>query len=1031
MNDMAMGILIALGRTTLLLAAAGVATSLVLRLARPQWPIAHRAAWLAVLVVGWTFLRVPLEVAVYEAPRVEPARNVAVVPLERARVDLSTQLRAPAIELAASTEPAAQATLPIVSATERELVESKPEPWAVDWRLAIVAAWLGGIVVLVAVWMVGYARFVRALASRQPGEDPWQAEWRDLVAAHGVRRDIPLAVTAQFGPVLCRLPRGYELIVPGGLWSELDATARQAVLRHELAHYQRGDVWKSLAARLLALPHWFNPIAWLAVRRFDDAAEWACDRAATADAPATELAKVLVRLGQSPATFGYGSAARGRTLAARIRRLLAGAPKEDSNMKKTVLLALGVLLVALSAVQLNLVAREPAAADAKSEDRATEPTEPREAAPVADASGENSKEHATRFEVAAPADGEIVEVLVKHGQTVKKGDVVVRMRNSYLEATMLELTRKLSTTQSQIATIRPLATNRRLSEGELKTLAQQEKSLQEQLALLQEDIKSLMVRSPIDGQVATRMVFELLIHRPVRKGQVLLAIEGPADQRTASPAGTMLEQAKRAYETHLAAFKAQTITMPPVYDWSLRWAQAAQEAAPTPAEKISAAKDHVERMRSLQQGVEALYKIGSRGGEAADYAAANFYLAEAERELARAEADAAPAAPSTGSTRADPTQLIDLKIKLAELKGQMEQAKIQLEASASAEEYAKAAYAAAKITPAELARAIAERRKLESELVTASEQLKLYEQKLKLIESPSKPPATAANVGVDNAVEFLRSRATLPDGSDAKTKLRYAGKTFDQWAEELRTDLSPTTRAEAVTAIATFGAHGLGPQAAAAIIDAMKDYSVWIIDGMAAGHLKAAALEAFNVIPAKDSVPLLIEALKSENANQRLLAATVLWNVPDKKERARLLTPLLKDPAAEVRYTAAGQLLTLAPGTPGLVEILREALTSQEPAMKVWALGTMHQGYHLSLAPLAPELVGMLAGESFDSRVADLIEKMGNAAVPALEAALKSDQRNVRERSDYFLKRIRGQAEVPPGGRAPLKEKGEKPDEPK
>jgi len=160
--------------------------------------------------------------------------------------------------------------------------------------------------------------------------------------------------------MLCRLPRGYELLVPGELWRELDADQRAAILRHELAHYLRGDVWKSLAVRVLALPHWFNPASWLAVRRFEEAAEWACDRAATGDAPATAYAKALMRLGEVAGGRAlYGPAAHGRTLAARIRRLISSKHQEDSAVKKTLLIVMGLCLVALPLVRLQLIAKEP------------------------------------------------------------------------------------------------------------------------------------------------------------------------------------------------------------------------------------------------------------------------------------------------------------------------------------------------------------------------------------------------------------------------------------------------------------------------------------------------------------------------------------------------------------------------------------------------------------------------------------------------------------------------------------------------
>jgi len=55
-----------------------------------------------------------------------------------------------------------------------------------------------------------------------------------------------------------------RLVVPRDLWDDLPPQARSGILRHEAAHDLRRDAWKSLAVRILMLPHWFNPFAHLA-----------------------------------------------------------------------------------------------------------------------------------------------------------------------------------------------------------------------------------------------------------------------------------------------------------------------------------------------------------------------------------------------------------------------------------------------------------------------------------------------------------------------------------------------------------------------------------------------------------------------------------------------------------------------------------------------------------------------------------------------------------------------------------------------
>ena len=73
---------------------------------------------------------------------------------------------------------------------------------------------------------------------------------------------------------------GLCLVVPAVLWQRLTPTERLCILQHELAHWERRDLIKSTMVRLLTLPHWFNPLSWLAAGWFDEAAEWACDEVA-------------------------------------------------------------------------------------------------------------------------------------------------------------------------------------------------------------------------------------------------------------------------------------------------------------------------------------------------------------------------------------------------------------------------------------------------------------------------------------------------------------------------------------------------------------------------------------------------------------------------------------------------------------------------------------------------------------------------------------------------------------------------------
>jgi beta-lactamase regulating signal transducer with metallopeptidase domain len=788
MNDVASLLLWSLGRTTLWLAVAALVTTLLLRIARPSWPSAHRLAWLVVLLVGWSFIRLPLTVPWYEAQLPERAATVELAPSELVVdgelpvVDIVTTAAQPSDETVA-TAPAA--------ITRRPVAQLPATTNRIDWPLVLLGAWALGGAALVAAWGVGYVLFVRSLAARVPVGEVHQAEWHELLAAAGMRREIPLCTTKAFGPLLCRLPRGFEIIVPESLWRELNARERTAILRHELAHYQRGDVWTSLVARVLALAHWFNPAAWWAARQFDEAAELACDRAAAGDDATTDYANALVRLGQvGPQATFYGTGARGRSLAARIRRVLAGPSTEDSLMKKASLVAIVLGLAAASVVQIDLVAQQPAGEEKTAVEK-TEPVEPT-----------------------------------------------------------------------------PPPTKQAPPEGDPKTTASQ---------------------------------------AAVQK---------------------MVDEARAAFEANQAAYEAETIMMEGVYDWSLRWMRAAQIAAANDEQNTAAIQAHLKRMQDLQKKITWLFNVGTRGGEEKEMRAANFYVAEAERWLAEAEVPATHRGGGTSGNAkaAEETRVVDLKITISEIEKEITKAEIDV---SLAKEMFGIANSAEKRNPgaistSEFRRLAADYEKSKLQLEYLQKRLALHRDKLKLISSePGNQPAQP---------DWAFRKPTKSDPIDrgpriAEKSVRYEGKDFESWAEELRNELSPERRAEAIQALAAFGRHGYGPQAAKQIMQAARDHSMQIEDADV-----QAAYQTFPKMPAGDVGPVILQSLESNDANERWFAVVVLPIFAQREETVPLFIKRLKDPSPKVRQAAAEMMVSTEPPAPELVGTLREWLASDDLA---------------------------------------------------------------------------------------------------
>lgn len=132
--------------------------------------------------------------------------------------------------------------------------------------------WCGGIGVVFTLEMISYARFRRRIKRWQsPLED---ARFEALKAELGVKK---LAL-AQCSAISSPMVTGF--VHPTLLLPETDAP--DAVLRHELVHAKRRDLWYKLLLVFTRAVHWFNPLVWLMARQASQDLELSCDEAVVA-----------------------------------------------------------------------------------------------------------------------------------------------------------------------------------------------------------------------------------------------------------------------------------------------------------------------------------------------------------------------------------------------------------------------------------------------------------------------------------------------------------------------------------------------------------------------------------------------------------------------------------------------------------------------------------------------------------------------------------------------------------------------------
>lgn len=136
-------------------------------------------------------------------------------------------------------------------------------------------------------------------------------------------------------------------------------------------------------------------------------------------------------------------------------------------------------------------------------------------------------------EVFAPWDGDVVTIAIRDGQRVKKGDVLLTVRSDDLRTQQLTTRNDLNKKRESILALQAQLDDASKKadrdeetrlQGELAATQIEIEGLEKQLKLWEERESQLTVTAPIDGVVATFRVEQLLMNRPVRRGDLLLEV---------------------------------------------------------------------------------------------------------------------------------------------------------------------------------------------------------------------------------------------------------------------------------------------------------------------------------------------------------------------------------------------------------------------------------------------------------------------------------------------------------------------------
>ena len=363
-------ILLALGVKTLILTICTLAVALLFAVLRLRSAKLRRYVWCAVLLFGLFGAGLPITLAVLPPkPQVQIQEPSQIVqhnePVFIAEAPVMPVIHETPIVtpfVPAEPEPIVAVT-PIAVVTPPEIVVESREP--IRFLDVLFYVWLAGIAGVI-LWRVAIMlALLCKLRSAWEADEEYLSQWNAILAEHGITpKRLPLLMTDSLGPGLVWTPLGQRVLVPRDLWDETPEEIRDGILRHELAHFRGGDFYVNGFARILALPHWFNPVSWFVLRKIDEATEWICDAAAFGKSEDGEflLAESLIAVHEASRTillarqtFGDSGAAMKR----RVKELKSTITQQrDSTMKRILIGVMLTLLFIAGVCNFRLVAKE-------------------------------------------------------------------------------------------------------------------------------------------------------------------------------------------------------------------------------------------------------------------------------------------------------------------------------------------------------------------------------------------------------------------------------------------------------------------------------------------------------------------------------------------------------------------------------------------------------------------------------------------------------------------------------------------------
>ena len=168
--------------------------------------------------------------------------------------------------------------IPAMKTTNHHTMESYTTTMStnIPWYVLAGGLWIVGVAVFITIHVIRHRRFLKMVKRWSIKVDDKQVlnMLQDVQAKLGIKQQVALQICPGISsPMLLGFIRPTILLPAGNIPSD----ELRLILKHELIHFKRRDVWYKALVFLATALHWFNPFIYMIAREIAIQCEISCD----------------------------------------------------------------------------------------------------------------------------------------------------------------------------------------------------------------------------------------------------------------------------------------------------------------------------------------------------------------------------------------------------------------------------------------------------------------------------------------------------------------------------------------------------------------------------------------------------------------------------------------------------------------------------------------------------------------------------------------------------------------------------------